>query len=121
MTHIHTLEEELLGSEGKYAVEHSQDNNERMALVFEWDERKAKANFAKHGVDFEEARTIFNDPLLLTFEDVDHSNQEQRYLSLGISSDGRLLIAAHTEEGDIIRLINCRKATRRERRTYENT
>ena len=92
-----------------------------MALIFEWDERKAKANVAKHGVDFEEARTIFNDPRLLTFEDIDHSEQEQRYLSLGISSDGRLLIAAHTEDGDIVRLINCRKATRRERRTYEET
>lgn len=92
-----------------------------MALIFEWDERKAKANVAKHGVDFEEARTIFNDPQLLTFEDIDHSEQEQRYLSLGISSDGRLLIAAHTEDGDIIRLINCRKATRRERRIYEET
>lgn len=67
-------------------MEDSQDQNEQLALVFEWDKRKAKANGAKHGVDFEEARTIFNDPQLLTFEDLYHSEYEQRYLSLGISS-----------------------------------
>jgi uncharacterized DUF497 family protein len=99
-------------------VENSQDH-EPSALVFEWNEVKAKANAAKHGVDFEEARTIFNDPQLLTFEDFYHSEHEQRYLSLGISSSGRLLIAAHTGEDNVIRLINCRPTTRRERRTYE--
>ncbi len=88
-------------------------------LVFEWDEVKAKSNAAKHGVEFEEAQTIFNDPRLLTFEDLYHSDHEQRYLSLGISSRGRLLIAAHTEDAEIIRLITCRLVTPRERRTYE--
>ncbi len=101
-------------------MEDSQDQNERLALVFEWDEGKAKANAAKHGVDFEEARTIFNDPQLLTFEDLYHSEHEQRYLSLGISLRGHLLIAAHTEEGETIRLISCRATTRRERKTYED-
>ncbi len=97
----------------------SQDQNGPSWLVFEWDEAKAKANAAKHGVEFEEARTIFNDPHLLTFEDLHHSEHEHRYLSLGLSSRGRLLIAAHTEGDEVIRLINCRAATPRERRAYE--
>ncbi len=101
-------------------MEDSQDQNERFALVFEWDEGKAKRNAAKHGVDFEEARTIFNDPQLLTFEDRYHSEHEQRFLSLGVSSRGRLLIAVHTEQEEIIRLISCRSTTRRERITYED-
>ena len=97
----------------------SQDHTGPWRLIFEWDEEKATTNAAKHGVEFEEARTIFNDPRLLTFEDVYHSEHEQRYLSLGISSRARLLIAAHTEESEVIRLITCRTATPRERRTYE--
>ncbi len=101
-------------------MEDSQDQNEPLALIFEWDDGKAKANAAKHGVAFEEARTIFNDPQLLTFEDWHHSGHEQRYLSLGISSRGRLLIAVHTEQEETIRLISCRTTTRRERTTYEN-
>lgn len=96
-----------------------QDQRAGLQLVFEWDEAKAKANVAKHGVDFEETRTIFNDPWLLTYEDLHHSDHEQRYLSLGISVSGRLLLAVHTEEREIIRLISCRKATSRERRSYE--
>ncbi len=90
-----------------------------MALVFEWDETKAKANLAKHGVAFEEAKTIFNDPHLVTFEDRYHSQHEQRYLSIGFSSAGRLLLVAHTDRDEIIRLITGRKATSSERRTYE--
>ncbi len=97
----------------------SDDQNGLSWLVFEWDEVKARANADKHGVDFEEARTIFNDPQLLTFEDLEHSEDEQRYLSLGISARGRLLIAVHTEDEEVIRLITCRRATRKERRTYE--
>ncbi len=97
----------------------SDDQNGLSWLVFEWDEVKARANTDKHGVDFKEARTIFNDPRLLTFEDLEHSKHEQRYLSLGISVRGRLLIAAHTEDDEVIRLITCRRATRKERRTYE--
>ena len=97
----------------------SQEQRGPQWLVFEWDEAKAKANATKHGVEFEEARTIFNDPRLLTFEDLHHSEYEQRYLSLGISGRGRLLIVAHTEDEEVIRLISCRTATRKERRTYE--
>lgn len=96
----------------------SQDEDP-VALVFEWHEDKAKSNEAKQGVSFEEARTIFNDPNLLTFEDLDHSDHEARYLSLGISWRGRLWIAAFTETNEAYRLISCRKATARERKTYE--
>lgn len=82
-----------------------------MDLTFEWDEEKAKQNLKKHKVSFEEARTIFNDPLLLTFPDPDHSENEERYLNIGKSSRERILIVIHAERGANIRLISCRKAT----------
>lgn len=90
-----------------------------MELTFEWDEEKAKQNLKKHKVSFEEARTIFNDPLLLTFPDPDHSENEERYLNIGKSSGDRILIVIHTEREASIRLISCRKATSNERRAYE--
>jgi uncharacterized protein len=91
-----------------------------MELVFEWDEEKVKENLKKHKVSFEEARTAFNDPFLLTFPDLDLSESEYRYLSVGRSSRGRVLIISHTGRGmDNIRIINCRKATASERRVYE--
>jgi uncharacterized DUF497 family protein len=96
-----------------------QDETEASPLVFEWNDEKAKRNAAKHGVDFEEALTIFNDPRSLTFDDVDHSDDEPRYLCLGVSGQGRLLIAAFTETDEVYRLISCRKATARERKAYE--
>jgi len=89
-----------------------------MELIFEWDEEKAQANFRKHKVSFEEGKTIFNDPFLLTFPDPEHSNSEQRYLNIGNSIKGQTLIVIHTERGDNIRLISCRKATANERRAY---
>jgi uncharacterized DUF497 family protein len=90
-----------------------------MALEFEWDPTKAAANRRKHGVEFEEAATAFADPLSLTIPDPDHSMGEARYLLLGVSRLGRLLVVGHTERAAHIRLITARPATRRERRTYE--
>lgn len=90
-----------------------------MELIFEWDEEKAKANLKRHKVSFEEAKTVFNDPFLLTFPDPEHSKGEQRYINIGVSSKGRVLIAIHTEREGNTRLISCRKATPSERRTYE--
>jgi hypothetical protein len=90
-----------------------------MELIFEWDEYKANENLKNHRVSFEEAKTIFNDPFLWTFPDPDHSDREQRYLSIGRSARGRVLMVCHTEREGNIRLINGRKATGRERRAYE--
>lgn len=90
-----------------------------MELTFEWDEEKAQANLNKHKVSFEEAKTVFNDPFLVTFPDPHHSNSEQRYLNIGYSSKGRVLVVVHTEQGTSIRIISCRKATVGERRAYE--
>ena len=91
-----------------------------MAFRFHWDPEKARANLAKHGVSFEEGATVFGDPLSLTIVDATHSTRDEaRFLILGESSSGRLLVVAHTETGDDIRLISARLATRRERRDYE--
>jgi uncharacterized protein len=86
---------------------------------FEWDDEKAISNLKKHDVSFEEGATIFNDPLLASIVDPDHSEREERYISMGISVQGRLLVVAHTEREERIRLISCRKATSAERKTYE--
>ena len=90
-----------------------------MKLSFEWHEEKAKENFKKHKINFEEAKKVFNDPLLMTYPDPEHSENEQRYLSIGSSSRGRVLVAIHTEREANIRIISCRKATTNERRVYE--
>ncbi len=90
-----------------------------MALSFEWDPRKAAANLRKHGIGFPEAATAFGDPRSLTIPDPDHSAGEERFLLLGRSQAGRLVVVAHTERGANIRLISARAADRRERRTYE--
>lgn len=90
-----------------------------MALHFEWDHRKAAANRRKHKVSFEEAATAFADPLSLTIPDPDHSEDEDRFVLLGISYRNRLLVVVHTERGDNIRIISARKATRGERLQYE--
>ena len=89
-------------------------------VEFEWDDEKAKSNLEKHGIAFEEGATIFNDPLILTMPDPDHSISEERYISLGISVQTRLLLVVHTERGERNRLISCRKANNVERKTYEN-
>ena len=90
-----------------------------MALRFLWDPRKAAANERKHGVGFQEATTVFDDPLSVTIPDPDHSLEEQRFLLLGLSNRRRLLVVAHSERGESIRIISARRANRRERRTYE--
>ena len=94
-----------------------------MNLVFEWDRRKARTNVQKHGISFEEAKTVFNDPLLLTYPDDLHSEDEARYISIGYSSQPRLLLVVHTEQATKsevqIRIISSRKATRKERQNYE--
>jgi len=87
-------------------------------MHFEWDGEKADTNFAKHAVAFEEALTCFHDPEQVAFYDPDHSEDEDRELLIGHSSQGRLLIVCYTLRGQIARLISARKATRREAKTY---
>lgn len=88
-------------------------------MKFEWDENKAAANLSKHGVSFEEAKTVFDDPLYIDFYDPDHSHEEARYILVGESQQGRLLIVSYTERGEAIRLFSARKVTRAEREVYE--
>jgi uncharacterized protein len=88
-------------------------------MEFEWDEEKAAANLTKHKVSFDEAKTIFNDPLYVDFYDPDHSVDEHRYIIIGESQQRRLLIVLYTERDDIIRLISAREVTRSERELYE--
>ena len=89
-------------------------------LRFEWDSRKAQANLAKHGVSFEEAASVFGDPLALTFDDPDHLAGESRFLTFGLSHNERLLVVVHAERGrNIVRIISARRATRHERAIYE--
>jgi hypothetical protein len=92
-----------------------------MKPIFEWDPDKAERNLIKHGVSFEEAGTVFDDPLFITFLDKEHSVDEERYITLGLSATGTLLLIAHTDRGNAIRLISARKATKNERRFYEES
>ncbi len=88
-------------------------------MEFEWDPEKASSNVRKHGVTFNEAATVFGDPLAITFADPDHSMDENRYLTFGISRLDRLLVVSHTERRGRVRIINARLMTRQERRIYE--
>jgi hypothetical protein len=88
-------------------------------MRFEWDPKKAASNLRKHGVSFEEAATVFTDNLSQTGGDPDHSSDEQRYITFGVSSTGRLLVVSHVERADRIRIISARPATRSERVIYE--
>lgn len=88
-------------------------------MVFEWDRRKADANFKKHGVTFDEAATVFRDPLSATAHDPDHSVGEHRYVTFGVSSQHRLLVVSHAESGNTIRIISARPAIKKERKIYE--
>lgn len=88
-------------------------------MKFEWDEGKAKRNLLKHGVAFEEAKTVFEDPLYVDFYDPDHSEDEERYFIIGESTQRRLLIVSYTERENSTRLISAREVTRTERQTYE--
>jgi uncharacterized DUF497 family protein len=87
---------------------------------FEWDPDKAASNLAKHGVSFEEASTVFGDALATTTADPEHSLGEQRFLTTGLSTQGRLLVVWHTDRGESIRIVGVREATTRERRIYES-
>lgn len=88
-------------------------------MEFEWSRAKAGANLKKHKVSFDEAVTIFYDPLAATFDDPDHSVGENRLITVGYSSHGRLLIVVHVEHGDIIRIISARPATTSEHKNHE--
>ncbi|MCB0113359.1 MAG: BrnT family toxin [Caldilineaceae bacterium] len=96
-----------------------------MELTFEWDARKAKTNWDKHGISFEEAKTVFNDPMLLTYSDEFHSDSEDRMISIGYSIRQRILLVVHTEhdaQNDLlIRIISCRGATPAERKVYDES
>ena len=89
-------------------------------MKFEWDPGKAANNFAKHEISFNEASTVFADPLSLTFTDPDRSRSEDRYVTIGESMQRNLLIISHTDRDQRIRIISARKVTHRERRIYEN-
>jgi len=88
-------------------------------MQFEWDPKKANLNLRKHGITFDEAATVFLDDLSLTGYDPDHSNDEDRFVTFGISNSGRLLTVAHTDSKESIRIISARPATRAERNLYE--
>jgi uncharacterized DUF497 family protein len=90
-------------------------------MRFEWDENKAAANLVKHGVSFEEAATVFGDPLSDTFDDPDHSTEERRFVIIGMSEKGKMLIVAHADDGEVVRLISAREPTRGEREFYEES
>lgn len=90
-----------------------------MKPTFEWDAKKAQANLKKHGIAFDEGVTVFLDPLSITISDPDHSAQEQRYIDIGTSDKGRVLVVVYTERGTNIRIISCRKATTAERQFYK--
>ena len=88
-------------------------------IEFEWDPAKARTNLRKHGVPFREAASVFRDPLGITILDLDHSEEEDRFITFGFSGGGRLLMVAHTDHGESIRIISARELTRREREAYE--
>ena len=90
-----------------------------MGLTFEWDEEKAAENLSKHGVSFSEASTIFEDQLSRTIPDPLHSDEEDRFVILGVSNQQRTLVVVHTYRDDTVRIISARKATSRERKDYE--
>ena len=88
-------------------------------MIYEWNDNKAKANQRKHGVSFEEAATVFLDPLALTYPDPHHSSEEEREITIGHSTRNQVVFVSHCPRGERIRIISARKATRREREQYE--
>jgi uncharacterized DUF497 family protein len=89
-------------------------------MDFEWSESKAASNEKKHGVSFIQAMTVFGDPLALTAYDPDHSETEHRFITVGHSVEGDLLLVCHADRDDVVRIISARKVTRRERKDYED-
>ncbi|WKZ36917.1 MAG: BrnT family toxin [Anaerolineales bacterium] len=92
-----------------------------MKPEFEWDPQKAQKNLQKHEVAFDEASSVFDDPMFITLLDYEHSDDEERYITIGISNKTRLLLVAHTERENRIRIISARKATKHEEKFYEET
>ena len=97
-----------------------------MEIVFEWDANKAQRNLEKHRIGFDEARTVFSDPSLVTYLDELHSDSEERFVSIGLSERNRVLLVVHTEREElkekiVVRIISCRKATSAERKIYEES
>ena len=90
-----------------------------MALVFEWDEKKAKSNKKKHGITFEEASTAFADDLSITIEDPLHNDKEDRLILIGLSKASNTLVVVHVERAEVLRIISARKATKKEKNFYE--
>jgi uncharacterized DUF497 family protein len=90
-----------------------------MALTFEWDEAKDLTNQKKHGISFDEAKAVFSDPHSLTIADEAHSEDEDRFIDIGLSSRGRLVVVCYTDRPPNIRIISCRKATKSEQKAYE--
>lgn len=90
-----------------------------MKSLYEWDEDKAKENLHKHKIDFKEAETVFDDPLSITVDDPDHSEEEERFIDIGISNKKRVLVVVYTERRKKIRIISAREATRAEHKKYE--
>lgn len=89
-------------------------------MKFTWDRRKNRANLEKHGVSFDEATTVFADPLAASISDPDHSEGEERFVTMGVSARNRLVVVCHTEEGDTVRIISAREANSHERKKYES-
>ena len=88
-------------------------------MKYDWDREKAKINLKKHGISFQEAASVFGDPLALTFNDPDHSIHEHRLLTFGITQSGRWIIVSHTEIADTVRIISARHMNKQERKIYE--
>ena len=89
-------------------------------MKFDWDEEKAKRNLSKHGISFDEATSVFDDPLFLTFADSEHSRNERRFIIMGKSAKGRLLVVSYTDRSETISLISARPVTNKERKAYES-
>jgi uncharacterized DUF497 family protein len=90
-------------------------------MRFEWDAGKAARNLTKHGLSFQEAATVLGDPLSVTFADPDHSRSEDRFITIGHTRRGRLVLVAHADRGTNVRIISAREATTRERKIYEES
>jgi hypothetical protein len=88
-------------------------------MRFEWNREKAVSNFKKHGISFDEAASVFFDPLAATFDDPDHSLDEHRLITIGYSSQDRLIVVCHTERKGSVRFISARRATKREKKRHE--
>ena len=89
-------------------------------MQFEWDPEKARRNLAKHGVSFDDAASVFGDPLAVTIDDPDHSREERRFLTTGVGKSRRLVVVAHTDRNEGVRILSAREATRGERKHYES-